>query len=173
MKEVPVPANLPGWATAAASLISAFSAWTRRYFAFPLSSSLSSFERAERKPEPPPLSLSLACVCARFVDLREAAFWFQCAGLIHSAEPYIILVPAVSNVTVAFPWNSRALLEQLEIQAAEKSLESSQCILMYLWNLKCSSGEFTLARHVFLRQLLTLKVYHFFTNSIHPCNLYS
>lgn len=101
MKEGPLPASLPGWATAAPSLITAFSAWTRRYL--PSSSLLSppSFERAERKPEPA-TSVSLpSYVCALCWWAQGCPYGFQCAelwvpfaeifGLTYSAVPYIIL----------------------------------------------------------------------------------
>lgn len=64
VKEVPLPASLPRWAIAAASLITAFSAWTRRYLAFPSLFSPFSWPRAERKPERL-LPLSFPSVCAR------------------------------------------------------------------------------------------------------------
>lgn len=171
MKEVPLPASLLRWATAAASLITAFSAWTRRYFAFPVSLSLpSSFQRAERRPEPAPLSLSPACVCTCLVGEHEAALTgSRCRmGAVLAETPGSPILcsalhnclPAVSDVTVAFSWNRRALLQHLEIQTAKKSLEYSYCILMYLRNLRRSSGEFRLARRVSLGQLVTLKVCH-------------
>lgn len=107
MKEVPLPASLPGWATAAASLITAFSAWTRRYFA------------SHTRPSPllpkgqPPLSLSpaMACVCTCLVS--GTGYTALAGSILPRAESWAVLlcsvlhnwVSAASDVTVAFSWN--------------------------------------------------------------------
>lgn len=108
MKGVPLPASLPGWATAAASLITAFSAWTRRYFA------------SHARPSPllpksqPPLSLSPRhgmCVCTCLVS--GTGYTALAGSILARAESGAVLLcsvlhnclSAASDVTVAFSWN--------------------------------------------------------------------